>query len=388
MKISSWPAYTEKEISAVNKVIKSNKVNYWTGDEGKKFESEFADYFGTKYAVAVANGTLALELALHSINIKEGDEVIVTPRSYVASASCIQRFNAKPVFVDVDLDTQNMKIDEIKDNISKKTKAIICVHLAGWPCNMDEIMKIARKEKIRVIEDCSQAHGAKYKGKYVGSIGDIGTFSFCNDKIISTLGEGGMIITNSKGLWRKCWEYKDHGRNWELSNKISINNKFKWIINSFGSNYRLTEVQSKIGRIQLKQLQKFVSKRKINAERIRTICDKYSFIRKVSVPKDIVHAFYRYYIFIEPSKIKKGWSRGKIISEINSYNVPCFEGACPEIYLEKAFYLKKIKPNKKLLNAKKLGKTSIAFLVNHNIKKNEINYLCKVVEKVFNEVEK
>ena len=386
MKKSSWPDYSESEINAVSKIIKSNKVNYWTGEEGQKFEIEFANFCKTKYAVAVANGTLALELALYSIGICSGDEVIVTSRSYVASVSCIVRFDAKPVFVDVDIDSQNIKCEEIEKNITKKTKAIICVHLAGWPCEMDGIMKIAKKYKIKVVEDCSQAHGATYKNKTVGSIGDIGTFSFCNDKIMSTLGEGGMVITNDKKIWKKVWEYKDHGRNYSLSHKKFKNNKFKWIINSFGSNYRLTEVQSKIGRIQLKKLPKWLIKRKKNAKQIQKLCSKFSSIKKMNIPNYINHSFYRFYIFIEPNKINKNWNRDKILSEINNMGVTCFAGSCPEIYLEKAFDKKTYKPDKRLKNARLLGETSLAFPVHPTMTKKELDGTCHVIEKIFNKI--
>ena len=384
MQRAKWPYHTLQEIRSVNKVILSNKVNYWTGKEGKKFENEFADYIKTKYAIAVSNGTVALELALHALNIKKGDEILVTPRSYIASASCVVSKGAIPVFVDVDLNSQNISPNFIEEKITKKTKAIICVHLAGWPCEMDEINKIAKKRNLFVIEDCSQAHGAKYKGKFVGSLGDIGTFSFCNDKIMNTLGEGGIVTTNSKKFWKRIWEYKDHGRDWKKSHaKDNNNNKFKWIINSFGSNFRLTEVQSAVGRIQLKRLNKSIYKRNLNARKLESTLSKFNFVRKINKPKYIKHSYYRYYAFIEQKKLNKNWNRDKIIFELNKLNINAFHGSCPEIYLEKPFNKNKYKPNKRLINAKILGQTSIAFLVHPNISEKEILYTCKMITKVF-----
>lgn len=386
MNISSWPNYTKQELQAVSRIIKSNRVNYWTGIEGKKFEEEFADFHKVKYAIAVSNGSVALDIALHAIDIKPGDEVIVTPRSYIASVSCVINSKAKPVFVDVDLDTQNMIPEEIQRKITKKTRAIICVHLAGWPCDMSKIINIAKKNNLRVIEDCSQAHGARINNKLVGSFGDIGIFSFCNDKIITTLGEGGMIITNKNSLWRRAWEFKDHGRNWNKVNRIVKNHVFKWIISSFGSNYRLTEIQSAVGRIQLKKLKKWISIRNNNARQLNKICNKYVSIRKIPIPQNIHHAFYKYYIFINKKNLKTGWNRDIIIEEFNRLNIPCFTGSCPEIYRENAFKTINYKIKKRLKNARQLGETSIVFLVHPTLTKLELNRTCKAIKKVFSKI--
>ena len=156
-----WPSFSQDEIDAVVRVLSSKKVNYWTGDEGRKFEEEFSHFVNCKYSIAVANGTCALDLALYALDIGKGDEVIVTPRTFLASVSCIINAGAIPVFADVELDTQNISADTISEVLTKRTKAIICVHLAGWPCDMDPIMKLARSQNIYVIEDCAQAHGAQ-----------------------------------------------------------------------------------------------------------------------------------------------------------------------------------------------------------------------------------
>ena len=206
---SPWPSFSEKEARKISSILLSNKVNYWTGDECKKFEIEFAKSIGAKYGIALSNGTVALELALMALGIEKGDEVLVTSRSFVASASCIVSVGAKPIFVDVDINSQNISTEYIEKAITKKTKAVICVHLAGWPCSMDVIMKIAKKNNLCVIEDCAQAHGAVFKGKHVGTFGDVACWSFCQDKIISTAGEGGMLCTNNKKIWNKVWSMKD-----------------------------------------------------------------------------------------------------------------------------------------------------------------------------------
>jgi len=212
---ATWPSYSDEEATAVRNVILSNKVNYWTGTECREFEKEFAAWVGTEYAVALSNGTLALDVALKAIHISPGDEVIVTPRTFLASASCIVNAGAVPVFADVDRDSQNITADTIRAVLTPRTRAIICVHLAGWPCDMDPIMELAKTHDLFVIEDCAQAHGARYRGRMVGSIGHIGAWSFCQDKIMSTGGEGGMVTTNSRVWWTAMWSYKDHGKSWE-----------------------------------------------------------------------------------------------------------------------------------------------------------------------------
>ncbi len=206
---SPWPSFTQEEADAVSRVVLSNKVNYWTGTEGREFEKEFAAWADSKYAVALGNGTLALDIALKALNVGEGDEVITTPRTFLASASSIVTAGATPVFADVDLNSQAITAESIKAVLTPKTKAVIVVHLAGMPAEMDAIMALSEQHGFYVIEDCAQAHGAKYKGKSVGSIGHVGAWSFCQDKIMTTGGEGGMVTTNSKELWSKMWSYKE-----------------------------------------------------------------------------------------------------------------------------------------------------------------------------------
>ncbi len=210
-----WPSFTQQEADAVSQVLLSNKVNYWTGQECREFEKEFAQFAQTQYAVALANGTVALDVALKALNIGAGDDVIVTSRTFLASASSIVTAGANPIFADVELDSQNISARTIEAVLTPNTKAIICVHLAGWMCDMDPIMQLAKEKGLYVIEDCAQAHGAMYKGKAAGSIGHIGAWSFCQDKIMTTGGEGGMVTTNDENLWKKMWSYKDHGKNYD-----------------------------------------------------------------------------------------------------------------------------------------------------------------------------
>jgi len=373
---SPWPSFTREETEAVERVLLSNKVNYWTGNECREFEKEFATWSNTKYAVALANGTLALESAFKSLNIGKNDEVIVTSRSYIASISSIINAGATPVFADVDLSSQNITPESISSSITIKTKAIVCVHLAGWPCEMDEIISIAKQNNLFIIEDCAQAHGAKYKGKPVGSFGHIGCWSFCQDKIITTGGEGGMITTNDENIWRKVWAYKDNGKNYDAVHEREHSIGFKWIHDSFGSNWRMTEIQAVIGRIQLKRMTQWHERRIENANKIWKAAKKCQKIRVPDIPDYIDHAAYKCYVFVNGDLD----FRNRVISYINKLGVPCYTGSCSEVYLEKAFHNTSFRPKQNLVNAKILGDTSLMFLVHPTLTDKEIKKTCNIFD--------
>ena len=384
----SWPLFSDKEADAVKKVLLSNKVNYWTGTEGKQFEKEFATFTGCKFGVALTNGTVALELALHGLNIGVGDEVIVTPRTFLASASAIVMCGATPIFAEIDADSQNITAETIKAVITNKTKAIIAVHLAGWPCDMDPIMSLANQHKIKVIEDCAQAHGAKYKGRSVGSLGHVAAWSFCQDKIITTGGEGGMVTTNDEALWKKMWAFKDHGKSYDTVFNKAHSPGFRWLHDSFGTNWRLTEMQSAIGRIQIKKLPEWHQRRAQNAKQILDCCENFpQLLRVPRPPSDIEHAWYKCYVFIRPENLPDGRSRDRIIAEMNQKGVPCYSGSCSEIYLEKAFDNTDFRPKTRLPIAKKLGETSIMFLVHPSLSQEAIDKTCDVITFVLNRLD-
>ncbi|WP_412971523.1 DegT/DnrJ/EryC1/StrS family aminotransferase [Glaciecola sp. MF2-115] len=390
---SPWPSFTNEEADKVSKVLLSNKVNYWTGTEGRNFEKEFASWCGAEYAVALGNGTLALDIALKALDIGVGDDVITTPRTFLASASSIVTSGAKPVFADVDLDSQNITAKSIEKVLTPQTKAVIIVHLAGMPAEMDEIMALSEKRGFYVIEDCAQAHGAKYKGRSVGTIGHIGAWSFCQDKIMTTGGEGGMVTTNSKEYWDFMWSYKDHGKSWD-----SIYNKehapgFRWIHDSFGTNWRMTEMQAAIGRIQLTKMHEWTRKRNDHANEIWSVCEKHKALRVPSLcplqcqssckeNQSCVHAAYKCYVFVRHEELKVGWDRDRIMNAISDKGVPCFSGSCSEVYLEKAFDNMAFRPKERLSNAKELGETSLMFLVHPTLTRNEIDLTCRVIDEV------
>ncbi len=358
-----WPSFADDEIDAATKVLRSGQVNYWTGGLGRAFEEAYAAHTDTKYAIAVANGTVALELALHAFRIGSGDEVITPSRTYIASASCIVMRGALPVVVDVDPVSQTIAPAAIRAAITPRTRAIVVVHLAGWPCDMDSIMAIADEFDLKVIEDCAQAHGASYRGRPVGSIGHAGAFSFCQDKIISTGGEGGMLTTNDQAAFERAWAYKDIGRSYDAVYRRTHPPGFRWLTESFGTNWRLTEMQAAIGLLQLQKLQGWTEKRTERALMLTSAFMTIPALRLTVPPPYVRHAYYKYYVFVEPDQLAPGWDRDRIVAELLARGVPCFTGSCSEIYLEKAFDTIASKPASRLPVARRLGETSLMFMV-------------------------
>ncbi len=382
---SPWPSFSEEEANAVRDVILSNKVNYWTGQECRAFEKEFAVWADSEYAIALTNGTVALDVALQALGIGAGDEVVVTPRTFLASVSSIVNAGAVPVFAEVDRDSQNITAETIRAVLTPRTRAVICVHLAGWPCDMDPIMALAAEHDLKVIEDCAQAHGARYKGRSVGSIGHVGAWSFCQDKIMTTGGEGGMVTTNERELWSRMWSLKDHGKSWEAVYERQHAPGFRWLHESFGTNWRMMEVQAVIGRIQLRRMADWHAHRLANAERIWNCARQLRGLRVPAIPAGSVHAAYKCYVFVEPQQLRDGWSRDRILDEIAARGVPCYSGSCSEVYLEKAFDDTGWRPAERLPVARELGETSLMFLVHPTLTDAEIDRTCAVLAEVMNE---
>ncbi len=395
---SPWPRFTAEEATAVQQVLLSNKVNYWTGTECRAFEKEFAAWAGVPYAVALGNGTLALDVALQALGIGPGDEVVVTPRTFIASVSCVVNAGAVPVFAEVDADSGNITADTISAVLTPRTKAVICVHLAGWPCDMDPIMALANQHGLKVIEDCAQAHGARYKGRSVGSIGHVGAWSFCQDKIMTTGGEGGMVTTNDEALWRAMWSFKDHGKSYAAVYEREHPPGFRWLHESFGTNWRMLEMQAAIGRIQLRQMPAWTAARIANAAVLAQALVPFAGPQGVvrlpqfacgrSCPAagtcnaGCVHAQYKAYAYVRPENLASGWSRDRIVQEINALGVPCYQGSCSEVYLEKAFDNTGWRPDPALPVAKALGETSLMWLVHPTLTAAEMAKTAEVTAQV------
>jgi dTDP-4-amino-4,6-dideoxygalactose transaminase len=400
---SPWPSFTAEEAAAVSSTLLSNKVNYWTGSACRDFEKAFAVYVGTSHAIALSNGTLALDLALHGLGIGSAnggsadDEVIVTPRTFIASVSCVVNAGAVPVFADVDRDSGNISAATIAPKISIRTKAVIPVHLAGWPCDMDPVMTLAEAHGLKVIEDCAQAHGAKYKGRSVGSIGHVGAWSFCQDKIMTTGGEGGMVTCKDEALWARMWAFKDHGKSFDAVYNRPHPPGFRWLQESFGTNWRMLEMQAVIGLIQLKRMPEWHAKRSANAALLAEAVAPFTCVRAPNfkcatcpgcdTSNGCVHANYKFYFYVDPDKLAKGWSRDRIIEAIMSHKVPAYQGSCSEVYREKAFDGTSFRPAQRLPHALDLGETSVMMLVHPTLTQAEMGLSRDVLGRVLAEAQ-
>ena len=365
--ISPWPFYGPEEITAASQILSTGRVNSWTGDETAAFEQEFAHYTSTNFALAMCNGSLALSASYLSLGLEHGDEIITTPRTFIATASSAVLLGLKPIFADVDPDSGSITSETVAPLINSRTKAICVVHLGGWPADMPSLCDLARAHNLHVIEDCAQAHGASICGQSVGSFGDVSAWSFCQDKIISTAGEGGMVTTSDEKLRDTIWSFKDHGKSRKLISSREKSPGFRWLHESFGSNFRLTELQSAIGRIQLRQLSSWSTRRTSNAMQLALALSDISIVRVPLTPDSIVHAWYKFYAFVCTDSLADGWSRDRILSEISCLGFPAYSGSCSEIYLEKCFQDRGLAPNYRLPVARLLGETSLMFLVHPTI---------------------
>ena len=374
---STWPSYSSTMIDNIVNILESGKVNQWTGNKVNTFQNVFAEYFDVKHAVAVFNGSVAIELCLRAIQLESGDEVIVTPRSFIASASSITICGGIPIFVDIDPNSQNITLDNIKKAVTSKTKAVILVHLSGWPCDVIEIVKWCHEHNIYVIEDCAQSHGSKYMDKYLGTFGDINAWSFCQDKIISTAGEGGMVTTNNTELFKKAWSYKDHGKNLDKINQSNPSGMFRWIHDTIGTNWRMTEIQASIGIDSLIYLDDWIKHRRRSAEIYNNELEKLDICRLTIPDNKYYHSYYKYYFFINDKYIINDETRDNIIKQIRNENIPCFQGSCSEINKELAFDI-----NVDLPVAKQLFKTSIMLLVDPTISHKSILESAKIIKKI------
>ncbi|WP_257314205.1 DegT/DnrJ/EryC1/StrS family aminotransferase [Geothrix fuzhouensis] len=374
-----WPAYAEDEVEAVTRILRSGKVNYWTGQEGRAFEREYAEAAGCHYGVALMNGTAALELAIRALDLPAGSEVITTPRTFIASASAAVAQGCVPVLADVDPDSGNLTAESIAQVITPKTRAIIAVHLAGWPCDMDPIMELAERHGLKVIEDCAQANGATYKGRPVGGLGHVGCFSFCQDKIITTGGEGGMLTTNDEQVWRRAWEYKDHGKSFDAVYHREHAPGFRWLHESFGTNWRMTEIQAVIGRLQLLKLDEWTSLRRQNMDYLLDALEGHPALRVPRPGPGFGHAAYKAYVYVRPEQLQEGWNRDRIMIEVANQGLPCFSGSCGEIYREEAFTGAGLGPEAPLPVAQQLGETSLMFQVHPGLKESHHDMLLRAL---------
>ncbi|KWV92897.1 DegT/DnrJ/EryC1/StrS aminotransferase family protein [Erythrobacter sp. YT30] len=387
---SNWPCHEQDEIEAVSKVLASGRVNSLVhGDQNKAFEKEFADYVGVPFAVAVSNGTVSIELALRALGVGKGDEVIVPARSFFATTSAVVAVGATPVFAEVETDTQNIDPASVERVISDKTRAIACVHLAGQPCDMDRLCDIAERHGLFLIEDCAQAHGAMWRGRAVGSFGDAGSFSFCTDKIMSTGGEGGMLVMKDETVWRRSWAYKDHGKDpirlREKSN--SAPGEFRYCIDDFGSNFRMTEMQAAIGRLQLKKLDDWVARRRENACALVEEATKHPAVSSMNVPDHAFHTFYKCYVLLDLQLLPEGVSRSMVLAALMAEGIACGSGSCPDMSREGAFSDLEVRRDGDLAASHEMAARTIMFQVDHTLTPEDTARYGRALVRVLNALE-
>lgn len=352
MVTTKWPIHSADEIDAVAVVLRSGATNYWVGPHGQAFESEWAAYTGAQYALTVSNGTTALECAIHALRLEPygKNEVVIPCRTFMATASAVVNNGLAVVLADIDPETLNVTVETLEARRTPKTGAVIVVHYAGLPCDIEAICKWAKQYDIRIIEDSAHAQGARVGGKHVGTFGDIGCFSFCVGKIMSTGGEGGAVITNDSELYRRMGAYRDHGR-YQLRGSKDFT-KFEYSVQEFGSNLRLTEMQSAIARLQLKKLDGWVARRR----EIAAMYDA-AFGWPVVRPG---HAFYMYTGFID--------NRDAVLTALNDRGIPARLNGCPNLYLEPVFVGKGLRcPNADASGARTLGLPIYPTLSNEDV---------------------
>ncbi len=374
-----WPRHSEAEVAAVADVLRSGRTNYWTGDQGRSFEREFAECLGVDHAIFVANGTLALELAIRSLELPAGSAVVTTPRSFMASTSAIVATGHRPVYADVDRDSGNITAATVEEALTPNTSAVLVVHLGGWPADLPAIRALCEARGLRLIEDCAQAHGAMVGDIHVGTVGDVAAWSFCQDKIVSTGGEGGMVATNDEQLWRRMWAYKDHGKSVEAVFERSHPDGFRWLHDTFGSNFRGTEAQAAIARLQYRELPDWRAERTANARSLAAMLADIPGLRVPLPSEAMTHAFYRLYAYVDATALAPGWDYSRLQLALAARGLPSMAGSCPEIYRERAVIDAGFAPSAPLPVAQELGGGSLAFRVHPGIEPGELEAVADAV---------
>ncbi|MFC1715992.1 DegT/DnrJ/EryC1/StrS family aminotransferase [Candidatus Poribacteria bacterium] len=337
-KLPGWPQFDEKAIKAVEEVLRSGKVNYWTGPKGMEFERKYAEWQGSKYAISVANGTAALHVALTALGIGPGDEVIVPSYTFIASSFSIVQAGAIPRFADVNLDDHCISVESAEKLVNERTRAIMPVHLYGNVCDMDKIMAFARKHDLYVIEDNAEAFGGVYKGRKTGTIGHMAACSFCQNKTFTTGGEGGMVTTDDEELAWQARSFRDHGYDVkERLNLLELEQKLPYIHNMVGWNYRMTEMQSVIGLAELQRIDDWnMPRRKRNA---RIIMDAIKDLPQVKyMPVDTEERQNGWYVCAFSLDIENmTCDVDQFVAATGAEGAPCWRVFWPQCHTETAF---------------------------------------------------
>ena len=332
-----WPVFWDDEKQAVQAVLDSGHVNYWTGELGRRFQAEFAARMGVNDAIAVNSGTSALHVAMAAAGVGPGDEVIVPARSFIATASAVTNQFAVPVFADIDPDTHTISVDSVAERITSRTAAVIPVHLAGLPADMDALLGLARERGLAIVEDCAQAHGATYRGKNVGSLGTVNAWSFCQDKIFTTGGEGGMVGTNDAAAAEVARSFRDHGfHEAERRSALARGALNQYTHHRVGYNYRMTEMQSAIGLKALARLDWHLQRRRENAHYLTAgLRDLDEVLSPAPENPESEHAFYCYYVTLNLTQLT--CSRDEFVRAVQAEGVRAARGTSAELYREPVY---------------------------------------------------
>lgn len=385
-----YPKYGDEEIRAAERVLRSGKFSRLSGEETKKFEQEYAEWFGVKHAIAVNNGTASIHVALAALGIGPGDEVIHTSHCFIGTATPSAHAGATPVFADIDPRTYNIDPKSIEEKITPRTKAIVPVHLNGCPADMDAIMDIAKRHNLYVVEDAAQAHGALYKGRKVGTIGDVASFSFWEDKLMTTGGEGGMIITNSDEINRVARMIQNHGEvaadsSYYVGERLYHHELLGW-------NYRMSELQAALGREQLKKLDSYIEGRRKNAHRLTELLKDIEGIITPYEPDDVKHVFYKYIIRLDRNVLDI--DAKDFVAALQAEGIPCSRRYPTPLHQQPVFVNKSgfgnshfpftddVNYGSGLPNSEKLPHDLVRLLMNPNMTESELQGTAKAVEKV------
>lgn len=318
----AWPVFDEREEKALIEILRSGKWGRVNGKKNEEFENKFAKYHSAKYGITCVNGTVALELSLRALGIEPGDEVIVPPYTFIATASSVLMVGAKPIFIDIDPKTYNIDPNKIESAITPKTKAIIPVHIGGCPANMDKILDIAKKYNLKVLEDAAQAHGGEWRGRKVGALGDMGIFSFQSSKNINA-GEGGIILTNNEELAERVWSLMNVGRS----------KKGEWYMHYILSgNYRMTEFQAGILLVQMERMEELMKKREENARYLTENLKKIEGVEVLTPDEGVTRHAYHLYIFKYKSSHFKGLPKMEFVKVMNAEGIPLKPGYTLPLY--------------------------------------------------------
>ncbi|MCL2323987.1 MAG: DegT/DnrJ/EryC1/StrS family aminotransferase [Actinomycetia bacterium] len=385
--LPAWPQIPEEGIEAVAAVLRSGRINYWTGAETRLFEAEFSAAHEGASALAVSSGTLALELALRSFGVGAGDEVIVPSRTFIATAGAVVAVGATPVIADIDPTTGALTPLSVARRLSPRTRAVIVVHVGGYPAPVAGIRALCEQLDVVVIEDCAQAQGARAGGRPVGLAGHAACFSFCQDKILP-LGEGGMIVYPSgSAAFEVAAAWRDHGHRLSVDTQVQERrSQFRYLSDSFGTNARMTEAQGALGRVLLAKVPAWHKLRTRNARVLTEGLSGFAPVLRPCVPADDTgeHAFYRHYFLLDSAALAAGWDRDRVIDAISAEGAPVQFGACALIGREKAFATLGVTPTpeSELPGALCAAEQSLAFFVHPTLSEDDLGEIAQAARKV------